>query len=210
MKKLESEKIFSYRKSLRSNSLVVATAMVGLCVAPGIAQAQDASASSEIVVTAQFREQALQDTPLAITAVSGEMLSERGITNTQDLGKVAPSVNLRHTGSAGGKTMAAFIRGIGASDYNFNIEPGVAFYIDDVYLGPSWGTFLDFIDLERAEVLRGPQGTLSGKNAIGGAVRLVTKKPVGDDSGYMEVETGSRNLLKLKGAWDVGDRKSVV
>ncbi len=121
----------------------------------------------------------------------------------QDLTRVAPSVNLRHTGSAGGKTLAAFIRGVGASDYNFNIEPGVAFYIDDVYLGPSFGTLLEFVDLERAEVLRGPQGTLSGKNAIGGAVRLVTRKPRGDDSGYIEVEGGSRDLLRFRGAYDV-------
>ena len=210
MRNIKMETRLSGKGVSRSNYLLAATAMAGLLMAPGVAQAQSeegassADRSSEIVVTAQFREQALQDTPLAITAVSGESLAARGITNTQDLGKVAPSVNLRHTGSAGGKTMAAFIRGIGASDYNFNIEPGVAFYIDDVYLGPSWGTFLDFIDLERAEVLRGPQGTLSGKNAIGGAVRLVTQKPRGTNTGYMEVETGSRKLLKMKGAWDIG------
>ncbi|MEJ0034767.1 MAG: TonB-dependent receptor [Gammaproteobacteria bacterium] len=178
-------------------------------LAPAFAQAQDSGADSqdkvlqEVTVTAQFREQNLQDTPLAITAITGAQLAEKGITNMQDLTRVAPSVNLRHTGSAGGKTLAAFIRGVGASDYNFNIEPGVAFYIDDVYLGPSFGTLLEFVDLERAEVLRGPQGTLSGKNAIGGAIRLVTQKPRGDDSGYVELEGGSRDLMRLRAAYDV-------
>jgi iron complex outermembrane recepter protein len=176
---------------------------------PTFTLAQDSSADSqdgvlqEVTVTAQFREQNLQDTPLAITAITAAQLAEKGITNMQDLTRAAPSVNLRHTGSAGGKTLAAFIRGVGASDYNFNIEPGVAFYIDDVYLGPSFGTLLEFVDLERAEVLRGPQGTLSGKNAIGGAVRLVTQKPKGDDSGYIEVEGGSRDLLRFRGAYDI-------
>lgn len=157
----------------------------------------------QIIVTAQFRSQDLQSTPLAITAVSGADLAAKGINTTQGLTEVAPSVNLRHTGSGGGKTLAAFIRGVGASDYNFGIEPGVAFYIDDVYLGPSYGTMLDFVDLERVEVLRGPQGTLSGKNAIGGAIRLVTVKPRGQNEGYMEVSTGSRGLLRMRGAYDV-------
>ncbi len=163
----------------------------------------DSSAIQDIVVTAQFRAQNLQDTPLAITAISGDQLLQRGIQNVQDLTNIVPSVSLHHTGSAGGKTLAAFIRGVGASDYNFGIEPGVAFYIDDVYLGPSYGTLLEFIDLERAEVLRGPQGTLSGKNAIGGAIRLVTAKPRGQNEGYIQVETGSRGLLRMRAAYDI-------
>jgi iron complex outermembrane recepter protein len=179
--------------------LMAATALGAVIALPATAYAQD-----EIVVTAQFREQNLQETPLAITAVAGDELINRGITDTQDLAKIAPSVNFRSTGPYGGKTMGAFIRGVGASDYNFNIEPGVAFYIDDVYLGPSFGLMLKLVDLERAEILRGPQGTLNGKNAIGGAVRLVSAKPKGDGSGYLIAETGSRDLLRFKGAFDVG------
>ena len=189
---------------LSASSALAAVILSTAANAQDLPDQDDVSDPNRIIVTAQFREQVLQDTPLAITAVTGEDLEARGMTNMQDLSKVAPSVSLHHTGSAGGKTLAAFIRGVGASDYNFNIEPGVAFYIDDVYLGPSYGTLLDFIDLERAEVLRGPQGTLSGKNAIGGAVRLVTRKPAGDNSGYLDVETGSRSLLRFKGAFDVG------
>lgn len=162
------------------------------------------AADNEIVVTAQFHAQDLQSTPLAITAVSGADLNARGIENTQDLARVAPSVTLRHTGSHGGKTLAAYIRGVGASDENFNVEPGVATYLDDVYLGPSFGTLIDFMDLDQVEILRGPQGTLSGKNAIGGAIRLVSAKPKGDNSGYIDVETGSRRLIQLRAAYDVG------
>ncbi len=119
----------------------------------------------EVIITAQFREESLQSTPLAITAVSGAQLLEKGYNDITGLSQVAPSVNLTSTGAYGGKTLAAFIRGVGASDYNFGVEPGVAFYLDDVYLGPSYGTMLllDVSDLERVEVLRGPQGTLSGK-----------------------------------------------
>ncbi|MCK5746209.1 MAG: TonB-dependent receptor plug domain-containing protein, partial [Oricola sp.] len=97
---------------------MAATALGAVIALPATAYAQD-----EIVVTAQFREQNLQETPLAITAVAGDELINRGITDTQDLAKIAPSVNFRSTGPYGGKTMGAFIRGVGASDYNFNIEP---------------------------------------------------------------------------------------
>ncbi len=169
-----------------------------------VAQADDQSGSGlqEVVVTAQFRAESLQSTPLAITAISGATLLEKGITDVTGLGQVAPNVSLTSTGAYGGKTVAAFIRGIGAGDYNYNVEPGVAFYVDDVYLGPSYGTMLNLIDLDRVEVLRGPQGTLSGKNAIGGAVHLVTQKPKGDGSGYAQVEGGSYNLLRVRAAYD--------
>ncbi len=125
----------------------------------------------QVVVTAQFRTESLQSTPLAITAVSGDQLAQRSITDVASLNAVAPSVNLASTGAFGGHTIAAYIRGVGASSYNYNVEPGVAFYIDDVYLGPSSGLMLGLFDIDRVEVLRGPQGTLSGKNAIGGAIK---------------------------------------
>ncbi len=119
------------------------------------------------------------------------------------LNAIAPSVNLASTGAFGGHTIAAYIRGVGASSYNYNVEPGVAFYVDDVYLGPSYGLMLSLIDIDQVEVLRGPQGTLSGKNAIGGAVKLITQKPKGDDSGYVQVEGGSYNLVRVRAAYDM-------
>ncbi|HVW70803.1 MAG TPA: TonB-dependent receptor, partial [Steroidobacteraceae bacterium] len=157
----------------------------------------------EVVVTAQFREEALQSTPLAISAVSASSLLEKGIIDVTGLGQVAPGVNIDTKGAYGGQTVAAYIRGIGAGDYSYNVEPGVAFYVDDVYLGPSYGSLMSLIDLDHVEVLRGPQGDLSGKNAIGGAVRLVTQKPKGDNSGYVQVETGSYDLLRIRAAYDL-------
>ncbi len=164
----------------------------------------DTEPPREVIVTAQFHAESLQSTPLAITAITGGQLLEKGYNDITGLGQVAPSVNLTSTGAYGGKTLAAFIRGVGASDYNFGVEPGVAFYLDDVYLGPSYGTMLllDVSDLEQVEVLRGPQGTLSGKNAIGGAVHLVSQRPKGDGSGYVQVETGSLSLSRVRAAYD--------
>ncbi len=90
-------------------------------------QADDASGIQEVLVTAQFRTESLQSTPLAITAISGDTLLQKGITDVTGLSHVAPNVSLTSTGAYGGKTVAAFIRGIGAGNYNYNVEPGVAF-----------------------------------------------------------------------------------
>jgi len=164
---------------------------------------EPAAGMQEVVVTAQFREESLQKTPLAISAVPASTLLEKGIVDVTGLGQVAPGVNIDTKGAYGGQTVAAYIRGIGAGDYSYNVEPGVAFYVDDVYLGPSYGSLMSLIDLDHVEVLRGPQGDLSGKNAIGGAVRLVTQKPKGTDSGYIQVETGSYDLLRVRAAYDM-------
>jgi iron complex outermembrane recepter protein len=165
----------------------------------------DAAPLDEVViVTAQFREESLHSTPLAITAVSGAELEQRNLlTDVTAISQAAPNVTLVQSGSNGGKTTRAYIRGVGEGDYNFALEPGVAFYIDDVYLGTAYGTLLELMDLERVEVLRGPQGTLFGKNAIGGAVRLISRQPKGDDSGYLEATTGSFNRFDLRGAYDL-------
>jgi iron complex outermembrane receptor protein len=162
------------------------------------------SLRESVIVTAQFREESLHSTPLAITAVSGADLEQRNLlTDVTAVSQSAPNVTLVPSGSNGGKTTRAYIRGIGEGDYNFALEPGVAFYIDDVYLGTAYGTLLELMDLERMEVLRGPQGTLFGKNAIGGAVRLISRQPKGDDSGYLEATTGSFNRFDVRGAYDV-------
>jgi iron complex outermembrane receptor protein len=172
---------------------------------PRSASEADARSLDEVViVTAQFREESLHSTPLAITAVSGAELEQRNLlTDVTAISQAAPNVTLVQSGSNGGKTTRAYIRGVGEGDYNFALEPGVAFYIDDVYLGTAYGTLLELMDLERVEVLRGPQGTLFGKNAIGGAVRLISRPPKGDDSGYLEATTGSFNRFDLRGAYDV-------
>ncbi|MGX7895997.1 TonB-dependent receptor [Tsuneonella sp. HG222] len=155
----------------------------------------------EIVVTAQFREQNVQDTPLAITAVNAALLEARSQTNVTEVANRAPSVQLSTGGQGGGaQTAAVAIRGIGTTDFQFPVEPGVGIYIDDVYYGISFSSSFDLVDLERVEILRGPQGTLSGKNSIGGSIKLFSKKPGPNADGYVEGTYGAFNRVSLRAA----------
>ncbi|MDB5717917.1 MAG: hypothetical protein JWM38_1344 [Sphingomonas bacterium] len=156
----------------------------------------------EIVVTAQFREQNLQDTPLAITAVSGAMLEARSQTSIATVADQAPSVTLKPQGAAFGPALGANIRGVGQFDFNPALEPGVGVYVDDVYYATLTGSIFDLLDLDRVEILRGPQGTLAGKNSIGGAIKLYSKKPTGQSGGYVAATYGIRNRLDLRGSAD--------
>jgi iron complex outermembrane receptor protein len=190
----------------RSNLLRIAIAS-SLC-APAGAMAQEAL--EEIVVTARFREENLQQTPLAITAFTGDMLESRGATSTLDLDAFVPNAVIAPLGAGWGSTAAAFIRGIGLGDNSLSFEPGVPIYIDDVYHGRPQGAVLDLLDIERVEVLRGPQGTLFGKNTLGGAVRIISRKPEGDGTGFLDVGVGSRDRLNLRGAYDFGLSENVL
>jgi iron complex outermembrane recepter protein len=156
----------------------------------------------EVVVTAQFREQNLQQTPIAITAVTAEMLEQRNQTDISMVAGQAPNVTLQPNGAAFGSSMVAFIRGVGQTDFNLALEPGVGIYVDDVYYSTLTGSLLDLLDLERVEILRGPQGTLAGKNSIGGAIKLFSKKPTGDGDGYLEATFGTLNRIDARGAAD--------
>lgn len=161
-------------------------------------QAEDTATNREIVVTAQFREQRLQDTPLSITAVDAELLASRNQTDISQIAAQAPNVQLTQMGGAFGSSMAAYIRGIGQYDFNPAYEPGVGIYIDDVYYATLTGSVMDLLDLERVEVLRGPQGTLTGRNSIGGAIKLFSAKPTEESSGTVEAVYGSRQRTDLR------------
>ena len=152
----------------------------------------------QIVVTAQFRQQNVQQTPLAITAISADSLAERGQTSLTDLTQDVPSVSLAQQTGAFGPSMAAFIRGIGQADLDPALEPGVGIYIDDVYFGTLTGSLMDLLDLDRVEVLRGPQGTLEGMNSEGGAVKLFSKLPNATESTNFDLLVGSRNHVELR------------
>jgi iron complex outermembrane recepter protein len=188
-------------------SLAVAMSAFIAQPAPVIAQQVEASATSgvieEVVVTARFRIENLQKTPLAITATTGETLEARGASDVTDLAAFVPNAVIQPLGAGWGSTISAFIRGVGLGDNSLSFEPGVPIYVDDVYMGRPQGAILDLLDLERVEVLRGPQGTLFGKNAIGGTVRLISKKPQGDGHGSVELEVGDFGRVDLRGTWDV-------
>ncbi|MCW2368260.1 TonB-dependent receptor [Sphingobium sp. B11D3D] len=190
-----------FREMLKRSALSGAS-LLALGALATAAHAQDEDAQ-DIVVTAQFRSTNLQDTPIAITAMTGEQLSERSFGNIADVGKAAPSVTLRLGSSGYGKSTQAYIRGIGQSDFNFALEPAVGFYVDDVYHASLFGTSFDLLDLERVEILRGPQGTLFGKNSIGGAVRLISQKPQDSFGASVEGTYGSYDRIDLRGMLNV-------
>ncbi len=196
----------SPRGSARTFLLIGASVSAVTLSCPAFAQdntATDAAVDpNEIIVTAQFREQNLQDTPLAITAVTGETLEAKSQTDLATVADSAPNVQIRPQTGAYGPSVSASIRGIGQNDFNPAYEPGVGIYIDDIYYPSLTGAIFDTLDLDRIEILRGPQGTLSGRNSIGGAIKMYSRMPSGDSSGMAEVSYGSRDRVSLRGAAD--------
>lgn len=165
-------------------------------------QADDGSGLGDIVVTAQFRATNVQDTPVAITAVSAEMLQRRSQTNISQIAAQAPNVTMKAQAGVWGPSISTNIRGIGGTiDPHPAFSPGVGMYIDDVFYTSTVGAVFDLLDLDRIEILRGPQGTNAGANSIGGAVKLYTRKPNGE-GGYAEATYGSRDRIDLRASGD--------
>jgi iron complex outermembrane receptor protein len=162
---------------------------------------EDSGQLEEVTITAEFREANLQETPIAITAVTAEMLEARSQNSVEQIAAQAPSVHLGPQGQANGSGLIAFIRGVGQTDFNFALEPGVGLYIDDVYYPTLTGSLVDLLDLDRVEVLRGPQGTLAGRNSIGGAIKLFSKKPVGE-GGAVSVTFGNYARVDVRATGD--------
>ena len=144
--------------------------------APPEAEAPDAGRRRRtILVTARRRTENLIDVPIAVTAYSGEALERQGATDITDLSDTTPNVTIE-TSRGTNTTLTAFIRGVGQQDPVAGFEAGVGLYLDDVYLNRPQAAVLDIYDVERIEVLRGPQGTLYGRNTIGGAIKYVTRR----------------------------------
>ena len=185
-------------------ALALSASGAALLAAPAFAQdkAADEAApgNGDIVVTAQFRTQKLQDTPLSITAVDSALLESRNQTDLSQIAAQAPNVTLNAMGGAYGSSLGASIRGVGQFDFNPAYEPGVGMYVDDVYYATLTGGIFDLLDLERVEVLRGPQGTLTGRNSIGGAIKLFSKKPTDENSGSIDAVYGSRKRMEVRGS----------
>lgn len=204
-------------RARRNEGLMIAVSLIALC-APVRAAAQEQASTpnaatttapenglGDIVVTARRRTESLQDTPISISAVTSDGLRNRGIDNVTQIGDFTPNVKFNSSVpvSASNATAAIFIRGIGQNDYQLSADPGVGLYLDGVYISRGVGNVLDVLNVERIEVLRGPQGTLFGRNTIGGAVSVVTKKPSDTLGGSMELTTGSYNRLQVKGSIDI-------
>tara|TARA_R110001599_G_scaffold103352_5_gene262905 strand:+ start:20899 stop:23415 length:2517 start_codon:yes stop_codon:yes gene_type:complete len=162
------------------------------------AMAQEKFALEEVIVTAQKKAESLQDTPISLTAFGSERLEIEGISNLGDIGSKVPSLTIEPF-PINNATLRIFIRGIGISDAQITQDPPVGIYVDGVYIARSTGTALDVADLERIEILRGPQGTLYGRNTTGGAINLITKKPTTDTFEFKQKLTlGNRDLFTSK------------
>lgn len=177
------------------SKLVLMSVFASAAIVPSIAMAQDAL--EEVLVTARKRAESLQETPIAMTAFTGEGLDELGVRNISDLTKIVPNVDMNEgNGTTGAGNV--FIRGVGARNTGVNFDSGVGIYLDGVYVGRADGAILDNVDIQSVQVLRGPQGTLFGKNTTGGAILYSTNKPSEDFEGHAEVRAGNYNQLDSK------------
>jgi iron complex outermembrane recepter protein len=174
----------------------------GVVVAQNAQPSQPSTQLAEVVVTAQYREEKLQDTPIAISAFSAATIQEQGAGKMSDILSSAPSVLFQPQSAAFGESVSASIRGFGQADFDPAFEPGVGLYIDDVYYPSLTGANFDLLDVERVEVLRGPQGTLYGRDSEGGAIRFVSRKPTGDGPAYISGTYGSKDRLDLVAGFD--------
>ena len=199
-------RVYSARKSRRAFRATWAVALpAALTMSAGAVTAQESGYQGleEVIVTARKREESVQNTPVSMVAVDAKGLKDRSIDTFGRLGEIAPNIEINGgIPNGGGSATQIFIRGIGQDDYSFPNEPGVGLYIDDVYVSRSAAADFGFMDVERIEILRGPQGTLYGRNTIGGAVKVVTKKPTGSNSGELGVTVGRYNRADIYANYD--------
>ena len=158
--------------------------------------AQSEFALEEIIVTAQKREQSLQEVPVSVTAITGEDITEGGITGMQDVAMATPNFTMTQFNIG---EPQYFIRGIGTTLDSAGADPAVATFIDEVYIGRAGGSSMDLYDLQRVEVLRGPQGTLFGKNVVGGAISISTQKPSDEFIAKFGITAGNYDALAVRG-----------
>ena len=160
--------------------------------------ASPAQPLDEIVVTARRRPESLQSVPVSVIALSAKELESRSVTNLRSLQRFVPNLTFAPSQGVGEMAGNAFIRGIGQEDFGVGAEPGVGFYLDGVYLGRTFGTLINITDVDRVEVLRGPQGTLFGKNAIGGAISVTSVLPHSEADRRASVILGNYDRMEMR------------
>ncbi|WP_269791316.1 TonB-dependent receptor [Stenotrophomonas sp. Iso1] len=186
--------------------------MIGALLASGPALAQEAQSAApvagkaasatnldSITVTARKREETLQEVPVAVTAFTSEALDKLNVQDIGDLDAQVPNLTI-YAARGASSTVTAYIRGIGQSDPTWGADPGVGIYLDDVYIARPQGALLDVFDVSRIEVLRGPQGTLYGKNTIGGAIKYISRGLPTQVEGFAQITAGNYNQLDAKAA----------
>ncbi|WP_419148429.1 TonB-dependent receptor [Pseudoalteromonas 'SMAR'] len=179
----------------------ISAAVLAAVTFPSTAVAEQADAKQEkqvfekIEVTARKRTESLFETPTAITSIGAGDIDKANISNLDDIGKFVPNLNITRYGVGNAAHASVFIRGIGLQDHVITTDPGVGVYVDGVYLGRQMGSNLSLPNVERVEVLRGPQGTLYGRNTLGGAVNVITKQPDAEEIATVQAKIGSRGRL---------------
>ena len=159
----------------------------------------NATTLDAITVTARKREETLQEIPVAVTAFTAEALDKLNVEDLSDLGGQVPNLTI-YAARGASSTVTAYIRGVGQADPTWGADPGVGIYLDDVYIARPQGALLDVFDVSRIEVLRGPQGTLYGKNTIGGAIKYISRGLPQETEGYAQITVGNYNQLDAKAA----------
>jgi|688.fasta_scaffold28413_2 iron complex outermembrane receptor protein len=175
-------------------SRLVAAAVAAIVAAAPVSAAEN-DVLEEVVVTAEKRSSTVQDTPISIAAFSGAELESAGITTTDGLSNLTPGLVVQK--EVIGKVV---IRGVGTENFSVGSDPGVAIHHDGVYVARSSVSIFDFFDTERVEVLRGPQGTLYGRNATGGVINIISRKPEKDFGGYAKLDVGNYSKVRVEGA----------
>jgi iron complex outermembrane receptor protein len=175
----------------------ISTAFAGQALAADASASSDAPTVEEIVVTAQKRAENLQDVPIAITALTGETLQNQRVGNLLGLSGLAPGLQIKTDDNAANPRI--FIRGVGVNDFNPSTASAVGIYVDGVYVASPLAQLSAFYDLQQVEVLRGPQGTLYGRNTTGGAINVITRKPSNTFEGDIAVDYGRFNAINVQG-----------
>lgn len=194
---------FKFKNRVALRSMVAASALLSAPAAlaqtaPDTAATEARPApgdSGDIVVTARKRAESLLETPIAVSAFSDDSLKALNVVNLADVGKYVPNLNISRFGVGNTAQAAVFIRAIGLQDHLITTDPGVGVYLDGVYLGRQLGSNLSLTNIERVEVLRGPQGTLYGRNTLGGAVNIITRKPGAKEGAELTAQVGTRGRI---------------
>ncbi|GAB3115266.1 TonB-dependent receptor [Aestuariicella hydrocarbonica] len=193
-------------KRLLKPSILLASSLLGLMSSLANAQSSSNQGSvlslEEVVVTARRREESLQDVPIAITALDENFLRTQGIGQVEDLGTKVPSLRISQAGGSLNEPMIT-LRGQRQGEAAFNQDPAVPMYFNDIVIAPTQGSNLGLYDLQNLQVLKGPQGTLFGRNSTGGAVLMTPKLPGNEFGGYAEFKLGDYNLRGFEGAVDI-------
>ncbi len=183
---------------MRNNNRLTSVIIAAYASSFPIVSYSDSQVLEEIVVTSQKRSESLQDIPASISAISGSDLDKQGIYEVSELFRGMPGLHFGNHQDM--KTSETSIRGVRSESRSAGQDPAVGYYLDEVFLGPGVSSSIDYFDIQQIEVLRGPQGTLFGRNTIGGAINITSRKPTDEPEGYVEIGVGNYNLFETKAA----------